>query len=45
MVPRILNKLYPICKQLYESGNQLKIKALFGGKIRILAIGSAPISP
>jgi hypothetical protein len=46
MVPRLLNKFYPICKGLYEKdGNGTKIKGLFGGKLRIMVTGSAPISP
>lgn len=46
MVPRLLNKFYPLCKGILEreKGNA-KIKGLFGGKLRMMVTGSAPISP
>lgn len=46
MVPRLLNKFYPICKQIFEKENSsAKIKGMFGGNIRLMITGSAPISP
>jgi long-chain acyl-CoA synthetase len=46
IVPRLLNKFYPILKGLYEKeGNYNKIRAMFGGRLRVLATGSAPVAP
>ena len=45
LVPRLMNRFYPILKGLYESeGNNLKIKGLFGGRMKKVVIGSAPVS-
>ena len=45
MVPRILIKLYPAMKAIYESeGSSQKIKAVFGGRLSRFGIGSAPIA-
>lgn len=46
IVPRLLNKFYPILKGLYEKeGNYDKIRAMFGGRLRLLVTGSAPVAP
>ena len=46
MVPRLLNKFYPVFKGLYEKeGNHKKMKAMFGGRLRMFVTGSAPVSP
>lgn len=46
MVPRLLNKLYPACKAIYDKEkSSAKIKGLFGGRLRLIVTGSAPISP
>ena len=44
-VPRLMNRFYPVLKNLYESeGNNLKIKGLVGGRMKKVIIGSAPVS-
>lgn len=46
IVPRLLNKFYPVLKALYEKeGNYNKVRAMFGGRLRIVATGSAPVAP
>lgn len=46
IVPRLLNKFYPVCKAIYEKeGSYAKIKGMFGGKLRMMITGSAPVSP
>ena len=46
LVPRLLNKFYPICKGIYEKeGNYAKIKGMFGGRLRMFVTGSAPVAP
>lgn len=46
MVPRLLNRFYPLLKGVVEKeGNNIKAKAFFGGRLRKLVTGSAPISP
>jgi long-chain acyl-CoA synthetase len=46
IVPRLLNKLYPLLKGLYErEGNATKAQAFFGGRLRFMLTGSAPVSP
>lgn len=45
MVPRLLNKFYPLLKGMHEKeGNYDKIKAMFGGRVRLIVTGSAPVS-
>lgn len=45
MVPRLLNKFYPVFKGLYEKeGNHNKMKAMFGGRLRKIVTGSAPVA-
>ena len=46
IVPRLLNKFYPVFKGLYEKdGHNKKMKAMFGGRMRLMVTGSAPVSP
>ena len=46
MVPRLLNKFYPVMKEMYEKdGNYERAKNMFGGRVRIMVTGSAPVSP
>lgn len=46
IVPRLLNKFYPVMKGIYEKeGNYNKVKAIFGGRMRLMVTGSAPVSP
>jgi long-subunit acyl-CoA synthetase (AMP-forming) len=41
-----LNKFYPVLKALYEKeGNYNKIRAMFGGRLKIMVTGSAPVAP
>ena len=46
LVPRLLNKFYPVCKGIYEKeGSYAKVKGMFGGKLRLFVTGSAPVAP
>ena len=46
IVPRLLNKFYPAMKAIYEKeGSYQKVKAIFGGRMRLMVTGSAPVSP
>ena len=46
LVPRLLNKFYPVCKGLYEKeGSYAKVKGMFGGRLRLFVTGSAPVAP
>lgn len=46
IVPRLLNKLYPVMKGIYEKENSsAKIKAMFGGRLKRMVTGSAPVAP
>jgi long-chain acyl-CoA synthetase len=43
MVPKLLNKFYPICKKMIETEkSNTKVKELFGGKVRRILTGEAP---
>ena len=49
IVPRLLNKLYPAAKGIYERETdknvaKTKIKGLFGGRLRLMVTGSAPVA-
>ena len=46
LVPRLLNKFYPVCKGIYEKeGSYAKVKGMFGGRLRMFVTGSAPVAP
>ena len=45
-MPRLVNKFYPIIKGIYEEeGNNVKAKEFFGGRVKQVKVGSAPVSP
>ena len=45
LVPRLLNRFYPLLKGLVEKeGNFDKVRMMFGGRLRMIITGSAPIS-
>ena len=45
MVPRLLNKFYPVAKGIYQKeGNYDKVRGLFGGRVRHIITGSAPVA-
>ena len=46
LVPRLLSKIYPQAKAIYEkTGSYEPIKQMFGGNIRSGGVGSAALSP
>lgn len=46
IVPRLLNKFYPLLKSISDKeGNFNKAKAIFGGRVRMMVTGSAPVAP
>lgn len=45
IVPRLMNRFYPILRGIYETEkSNEKIKAMFGGRLRLCVIGSAPVN-
>lgn len=49
IVPRLLNKLYSDAKGIHERETdknvaKTKIKELFGGRLRLMVTGSAPVA-
>lgn len=46
IVPRLLNKFYPTLKGISDKeGNYNKVRAIFGGRLRMMVTGSAPVEP